>query len=495
MLVQQAASNCVYRIYTLELPVHRDQCIRVEGDVQVSHSIDRVCWSGFVDLRSWNKPYGDFFVRFRSSKGIKVWVDDVEVAYTSCLEPTSFLSEACNISSIYDGFDCALLLQQQLADNIICMLGIPVYYFRVEPKEDSADYTFKEYTLHNVTDMKQLKIMVEDGQLPSSNHKLSQFDFDWEQDWVVEVSKTHFARAFGDAAFPKSRDFLWVPMLQRMYEVNSAYDERNEGLLYRSTTFKLALAKYQDSDNVEGFDETINSLIDSYDEVFGIEDVEQSRESGIDQLTISKAHNTSNITKTQDYFRTYIDARIDNVHTCHKSNIMGRNMYKDINSIVYKNSFCGPDGTISFIIETKKSDIHTIMSFGSVEFGWFNGIAVGDVLVDMKEGTYMVIYRFSASMGVSELYIYEHRGPDKPKYLIRPESMFFEQVSFDSRPYIEVVKGKCEVYKTPHHITNIKVYNSWVELDELFKYSTNHQNCIINDLARPLNEGLGYSVK
>ena len=35
-------------------------------------------------------------------------------------------------------------------------------------------------------------------------------------------------------------------MMKRMWEVNSAYDEKNTGLMWRSTTWKLQLVKYND---------------------------------------------------------------------------------------------------------------------------------------------------------------------------------------------------------------------------------------------------------
>ena len=30
---------------------------------------------------------------------------------------------------------------------------------------------------------------------------------------------------------------------------------------------------------------------------------------------------------------------------------------------------------------------------------------------------------------------------------------------------------------------------------ESVKYTTNHKNCVFNDLARPINSGHGYAVK
>ena len=88
--------------------------------------------------------------------------------------------------------------------------------------------------------------MIKDGAMPSSNPKLTEFDFDWETDRETEISKTQFATAFGDEAYPKFGDFIYIPMMGRMWDVNAAYDEKNEGLMWRSTTWKLQLVKYSD---------------------------------------------------------------------------------------------------------------------------------------------------------------------------------------------------------------------------------------------------------
>ena len=124
--------------------------------------------------------------------------------------------------------------------------------------------------------------------MPSSNPKLTELDFDWEVDWETEISKTQFARAFGDDAYPKYQDFIYIPMMKRMWDVNAAYDEKKEGLMWRSTTWKLALTKYEDSTNVNGleFDGIIDDWAQTYEEAFGqIERNEQERQTGATPLS------------------------------------------------------------------------------------------------------------------------------------------------------------------------------------------------------------------
>ena len=312
----------------------------------------------------------------------------------------------------YANLDCALILQQQLSDQVICMLGIPIYYFRVDPVEKSKDIVFKEYTLHQVVQVKQLKLMLQDGQLPSSNHKLTELGFDWESDWEVELSKTQFATAFGDKVFPKTRDFIYVPLMRRMWSVNAAYDERADMLMWRSTTWKLSLLKYEDSSNISGlnsdsnnikfsdsnidFDSIIDSLnlYDPYEEDFDLD--KANKDSTYDQINSPSNKSDNNSLeisnnkiielKKFDNLRESIEIlnpnptnnlngnniglnqllNIGSDILCHKSNIIARNFYESkgnlkinyFHKIPYKK---GDKINISFLLYIKITDINKLV--------------------------------------------------------------------------------------------------------------------------------------
>jgi hypothetical protein len=57
----------------------------------------------------------------------------------------------------------------------------------------------------------------------------------------------------------------------------------------------------------------------------------------------------------------------------------------------------------------------------------------------------------------------------------------------------------CQVHAYPLFLSNIKLYNRYLDyvetLKEMIKYTTTHENCVINDLARPISSGHGYDVK
>ena len=273
--------------------------VDITSTCMFSWSADGACWSAWTTYDNYikitPKIESDFYLRILINGGLSniILGDCILKDYSISVDNSNvFLNEFCgdqNIFQPYNNLDCALQLQQQLSDSVVCMFGIPVYYFRCDPKPETADYTFKEYVLHNVTDVKQIKLMIKDGAMPSSNPKLTEFDFDWETDWETELSKTQFATAFGDNAIPKYGDFIYIPLMNRMWDVNAAYDEKNSGLLWRSTTWKLSLVKYNDSTAYDNnmFESIIDNFIPkTYENTFGeLERIEQETTSQTPQVT------------------------------------------------------------------------------------------------------------------------------------------------------------------------------------------------------------------
>ena len=308
-----------------------------------SWSSDGVCWTAWTTYNNYmsitKRLDSDFYLRILLTTGLSdvVLNDCITTDYTISIDGSGeFLRNFCeetNLFQPYNNLDCALQLQQQMADSVACMFGIPIYYFRTEPQRDTVDYTFKEYVLHDTVSVKQMKLVIKDGAMPSSNPKLTEFDFDWETDWETEISKTHFATAFGDDAYPKHGDFIYIPMMHRMWTVNSAYDEKNEGLMWRSTTWKLQLVKYSESTSIDTkeFDNLIDSLIpQTYENIFGqFEQLEQERISQTVQVSrpLYAATNLYDIFMEDAIRKQYTkeDVSIIDKQYNHRLNVIGRN--------------------------------------------------------------------------------------------------------------------------------------------------------------------------
>ena len=507
-------------------------------DCQYSWSTDGVCWSGWTDFANYIKITSfiesDFYLRILISTDLKyISVNDcICHDYNICIDSSNvFLQDFCGESNIfhpYDNLDCALNLQQQLADSIVCMFGIPIYYFKITPNKSTADYTFKEYVLHNVSSVKQIKLMIKDGQMPSSNPKLTEFDFDWETDWETEISKSQFANAFGDTAIPMYGDFIYIPMMKRMWSVNAAYDEKNEGLMWRSTTWKLQLVKYSESTayDIGDFENVIDSLIpNTYDNTFGqIELIEQERESQTSQVTLPMyaATNLYDIFMEDAIRKQYTknDVSIIDKQYCHRANVVARNMYRFKNEngcITYQKGICGDSGTLMFILETPGSLDNAIerdiIQFGNlrVSLSYSNNsfnIQFGSLKGKLEPfKSYMCILRWDKNNFITSMnvYNYVHRM-DIPIYKLRPEMYWFD---FENPVFSSVSEYNedlnistplpCQVHSYPVQLTNVKYYNTYLDDELAFKesirYTTDNECCVFNDVARQLTTGHGYAVK
>lgn len=520
-----------------------DNGMDVTNQCLYSWSSDSVCWTSWVDyntyLRLAKNIESDFYLRILISTQLsQVYLNNMlTTCYSMCLyNPNPFIEDFCGtqLFNPYVGLDCALQLQSQLANSIICMLGIPVYYFRVLPQPDTADYTFKEYVMHNVTSVKQIKMMIPDGTMPSSKPQFSDLDFDWEVDWEVELGKAQFAAAFGDEAFPKQRDFIYVPMMKRMWEVNSAYDEKNEGLMWQSTTWKLGLIKWNEKTNVEQgeFEDLIDNLVvNTNDNVFAeLEANEQRRESAVEQTDAPRyvANNIDNVF-LEDFIRqqfTKSTIRVIDKQYNHGSLVVAKNMYQFIPMpgekcfISYQKGYCGEDATLSFIISTNGEKLNykqTLISFGNIEIQCDGSkVYLEDASARLENQTnvctdYLVICKWSRKNAVKEIFAFPYVCTvDVPSYQVRPEMYKFDfevtdaesvkkSVKEYNNDYIAKEQQRVIVHGNAFLLTNIKLYNSYMSnedaIKESLKYTTKNKSCIFNDVARPIDAGNGFSVK
>lgn len=531
----------IKRIIQFNVPVHYKPISIMWNDTDITGSClfswgtDMVCWTNWCNYDTYkaicSHVDSDYYLRVLIAANFnKIYYDG---AITNCYSvaiynENPFLTQFCdnvNLLNPYANLDCALLLQQQLSDSIICMFGIPVYYIRVLPNKETVDYTFKEYVLHDVVDIKQQKLMLEDGQLPSTNPQMSEFDFDWENDWEVEMSKSMFAAAFGDTAFPKQRDMIYVPLLKRMYEVNSAYDEKAEALMGRATTWKLGLIKWNEKDNVDQnvFGDIIDGWIENkYEEVFADEVFEQERKSGALQAEspVFAANNVINLIDSdavrslisRDEFNNIITKQINN-----RSLMIVRNAYRFTSPesvVIYQHKYCGQSGVISFVVSTPgymEFDVKNIIETGNIGISIkgvdnnfilsFNGMEY--ILEPQK--TYLCICRWNRGTFTTELNVYEHKYPENiPVYKIRPEMGYFDitdsgLTSVYNNEFITPEKSNIRVYPWPMELSNIKIYENYLSLEdaikESLKYTTTNELCVVNDLCRPIEAPLGYTVK
>ena len=540
-------------------------CVYSVSGLKYSHSVDSVCWTcwnGYDDeLAQTADIKTDFFLRLQVKGQVSsLYIKDTSGNYIKTYNYSSsilsgFNFTGCSLDSSsspnqynpYANMECAVKLQQQLSETVACMFGIPVYYFKVSGVKDSADITFKEYALKHVTSVKQIKMVIKDGAMPSSKPDFGDFGIDWQSDWEVEITKGMFAAAFGTGEQPTEGDMVYVPMMKRMWQVNEAYDEKNDSLMWVSTTFKLALVKYQDEAMIDKGDteSVISSIVkNKYEDLFGDQ---EGLDSGIEATEPVEAR-PDNMTPVfeSDSCRRYISVKeteiinanasadSENLSLYYKGTLIADSYYNftdrsniDINNPVrveYQRQYCGDELSVSFMIKldeavsaTAKPD-GTVISIGGVKLKYKVNAANaknGETTVSLyninnkklsvtmqMNNWYLIVFRSSKSLNVSDLSAYAYTYPQSiPLYKLRKFHFYIDVdggetvTSKWNEEFMVDSKQPIRIYDIFGSITNIKVADQYIsDVSELMMQYPTSQHLLVNDTARPVFGLLGVKI-
>lgn len=516
-------------IQTLQIYDARDNLYQ---NVEYAYSDDDSCWSCFMSLDSLNSiivnKNSDMFVKCR----VKGLVGNVKLngndykEYSTSLDTNFNYTTTIGNSNTFDPYanmNCAIGLQQQLSETVASMFGIPIYYFKLNPNKNSKDITFKNYALMNVEAVKQIKLIVANGQMPSSKPEFQDFGFEFETDWVTEISKGMFATAFGNNAQPMEGDLIYIPMMKRMWMVNEAYEERNEGLMWTGSTFKVALVKYQEKDSVDLGDtqDFVDTLVkNKYDDLFADEGVKNDSQSDAVDAPKYVASNAVPIFESDAMRKT---ATIDNIEISmqnklyHNGALVSDNQYKFNKipaQIVYQNKYCGNAATISFIINAFLGDFEgNILTIGK----WFaiclkienNKATIYSskdknisINIDLNS-PYLIIFRWSEELNIIDITAYPYSyNKQIPRYKLTNSSYYFDlekkisQIYNFNPEFIITDKSEVAIEGINGWLTNIKVfdfYNS--DINEIIQTYPNNQHLLINDTARQIITGPGVVIR
>ena len=501
-----------------------------------SYSVDSLCWSCYmeyndflintVDLRT------DYYVRIKVKGNIsQVFINDERFYDYSTQLDSNFSFSYCdsqqssNVYNPYAGMDCAIQLYQNLANSVSCIVGIPIYYFKLSPNAGSKDITFKEYALMDVESVKQIKLIVEDGMMPSSKPEFSDFGLDWQTDWTTEITKQSFATAFGPTAQPMEGDLIYIPMMKRMWMVNEAYEEKRDGFMWVATTFKVVLTKYQEKGSVDlgNAEDLVNSFVkNKYEDLFGDND-EDTRGSG-EEFTEAPISAKDNLYPVFEYDaqRKYVSCEgidIKDESTYYQGTVISDKCYFFQNmakakQIVYQQKYCGTDCTISFIIRpfTIKNYNETLLSIGSTtinisQSSWKSTISLNkskkcSLTLDSNT-TYLVIIRWSKSLNIIEMSAAKYVWPENiPIYKLQSGNYYYDIDNMDTKTdkwniEMEIPNRSQVVFKGFYGtITNIKVFEYYNDnISEIMQMYPTNNKLLINDTARNIAGLDGYKLR
>ena len=503
------------------------------SQLQYSYSVDGLCWTCYMSydecLANTIELESDFYIKIKVNGDIckvQIWDEDT-LEYNAQLDQGfNFTSETHdNTYNPYANLESAIELQQQLAENVSTIVGIPIYYFKLSPNTGSKDITFKEYALMDVEAVKQIKLVIADGQMPSSRPEFADWGMDFQTDWETEVTKQSFATAFGINAQPMEGDLIYIPMMKRMWMVNSAYEEKNTGFMWQATTFKLMLTKYQEKGSVDlGDTETmVNSFVkNKYEDLFGSDD-NGTVDSGEASLEAPRyAANTLYPVFESDATRKYITCdslEIENNDLYYRGTLISDSKYtflrNDIESkIIYQKGICGDEYTCSFIINIMHGYYEgTIVSIGQVKLNIKQDGMNATLSINLdnnsklelpSQNTYICIFKVSKCLNIVSIEAYRYvYNQDIPLYKLQKIHYWFDMnqpvSTYVSKYNIEyLLEEKSEVYisNLDGYITNFKLFDIYEDnlMDLLQMYPT-HQHLIINDTARKIVGRSGVALK
>jgi hypothetical protein len=166
----------------------------------------------------------------------------------------------------------AIGIAKELSLQTNKIFGHEVIYFKTEPDRDSADFIFKEWTLFKTTERKCVKIMVPNNTFPDNKPSFTEFGVDFEVPFEIHIDHTYFQMMFGKGSSPRKRDYLFFPLLNRMYEIQGSYLFR--GFMMEPIYWKVQLTKFHPNIDMlmKAQDRTfLDNLIVTTDQLFGEE--------------------------------------------------------------------------------------------------------------------------------------------------------------------------------------------------------------------------------
>jgi hypothetical protein len=214
-----------------------------------------------------------------SNNGIVRQVKQVSV---DCCEPGSIpngcanliIQDCCDPDDLFNPY--AMLnntrhMFSQLTNTVNNIFGHCVNYYKVQSDKRSRDVILNEYSLYSVTAMKDIKVLVPDNDFPTNDFQFNELGMGFEN-FEIHITRDEFQTAFGARTRPEERDYIYFPLVDRMYEVNSV--ALADEVIYKDIYYKVMLRKYQERNNVdtpEPFRTELDNLTLSVDELFETE--------------------------------------------------------------------------------------------------------------------------------------------------------------------------------------------------------------------------------
>ena len=242
-------------------------------------------------------------------------VRQVKQVSVDCCEPGSIpsgcanliIQDCCDPDDLFNPYGMlnnTRNMFNQLTNTVNNIFGHCIKYYKVKSDQRSKDVILKEYSLYSVVAMKDIKVLVPGNDFPTNEFQFNELGMGFE-DFEIHITRDEFQTAFGARSRPEERDYIYFPIVDRMYEVNSV--ALADPVVYKDIYYKVMLRKYQERNNVdtpEPFKTELDDLTLSVDELFEAETRDEI-------LKITKPQQYRTIgTGVNDYVRSELSSQL-----------------------------------------------------------------------------------------------------------------------------------------------------------------------------------------
>lgn len=197
-----------------------------------------------------------------------VTVDEVDYSVESIFaDKGKILYESSNhLFNPYANQQQHISLEEQMIDGINKHLSHTIIYFSHFTTDEDKIATLRQFEFIHTGDVKFLKVMCADNNfMPSNIITYSAFEVDFQTGIELHITRKAFESVFGEGKEPQQHDYMYIPIINAMLEVNSV--QSNNGLMYNTTWYSCMCKTYEhrlDKRKVEDIDvaDDVKQLLD-----------------------------------------------------------------------------------------------------------------------------------------------------------------------------------------------------------------------------------------
>ena len=256
-----------------------------------------------------------------------ILVDDIDVSvYDSSLQVSKYPKW-----NLYDNNVVSVKNWLNQCRAISEMYGFTVIWFHTSPK--ATNHTLVNHFLKDVISIKRININLPNNEIPQDRSVYTEWDIQLEGEFVTNVVDSLFKQAFGETEIPLQKDFMFFPLMNKMYRVSSV--QPKNGFMGKVGWWEVFFTKFEDDASIDyNFEELTNipfleDITENsfYDEDYQI-DINEEQQTVTESYSNKAIDSTHYVdVKESEYFREFYDSRVDIVSVNPDTNAFPVSMY------------------------------------------------------------------------------------------------------------------------------------------------------------------------